>query len=141
MPASTTLRPHRSRSRARRAPLVAVAAIAALAAAVPLWFAFRPATTVDLEVANPTDRRIHVTVRSADEHSVIALGSVGPDSSYRFHEVLDQGDDWVITFDAGGVAGGEVEASATELEDAGWSVEIPDRIGDTLADAGIPASP
>jgi hypothetical protein len=141
MPAPTTVRPHRSSSRARRAPLVGLLAAAGVAAAVPLWFAFRPPATVDLEVANPTDRRVDVSVRSADEEAIVQVGSVAPGDTYRFHEVLDQGEDWVITFTAGGTMGGSVEATAGDLDADDWSVEVPAEVEQQLAAAGVPPSP
>jgi hypothetical protein len=55
--------------------------------------------------------------------------------------VLDQGDQWIVRFDRGGVVGGEVELARDALANAGWHIEVPAAVATRLAEAGQAPSP
>jgi hypothetical protein len=119
--------------------LLAIAiAVVVLAA---LWSPLAAPSTVDIEVVNPTRRDIHVSVRSPGDRSVVGIGTVGPDHTYRFGEVVEHGPTWVFTFSSAGVDGGELSLSEQQLAEREWTVTIPTEVDRELARAGVPASP
>lgn len=142
MPSAVAVHPPRSPLHPAGPKLAALAAVVATAlAAVPLWTAFRPADTVDLTVHNPGRREVHLTVRGPDDDAVLPVGRVEPDERYRFHEVLDLGDTWVVAFDSAGVPAGELTLTRDELAHADWTIEVPPAVDQQLADRGVAPSP
>ena len=113
-----------------------VAVVSALVLLV-LWGAFQPPSTVDLEITNSTDRRIHVSVQAPGDRTVLGVGSVAPGESYRFLEVLDQGDHWLVIFESAGVEGGVLHLSHAQLVAADWVIEVPDEVDRRLAADGV----
>jgi hypothetical protein len=143
MPSPTALRPRRpaqtSRLTRRMPALIAIAiAVVVLAA---LWSPFAAPPTVDIEVVNPTRRDIHVSVQSAGDSSVVGIGTVGPEHTYRFGEVVEHGAQWVFTFSAAGSVGGELSLSRRQLAESGWTITVPAEVDRELARAGVPVSP
>jgi hypothetical protein len=119
--------------------LVAVATAAVVFPA--LWGAFEPAPTIDLEVVNPTRRDIHVSVRSQGDRGVVGIGTVAPDETYQFREVVEHGDAWVVIFSSAGVVGGELSLSRHQLAERDWIITIPMEVDRELAAAGVSPSP
>jgi hypothetical protein len=132
----TVVRPIRStrRSVLSRAAVVAVVSAGVL---VALWGAFQPPATVDLEITNSANRRIHVSVQAPGDRTVLGVGSVAPGESYRFLEVLDQGDHWLVIFESAGVDGGVLHLSRAQLVAADWVIEVPDEVDRRLAADGV----
>ena len=143
MPSPTALRPGRPAKAGRltdRAPALIAIAIAVVVLAA-LWSPFAAPPTVDIEVVNPTRRDIHVSVQSLGDSSVVGIGTVGPDHTYRFGEVVEHGANWVFTFSSAGIAGGELSLSRQELAEREWSITVPAEVDRELARAGVPVSP
>lgn len=99
----------------------AVAAGAALVALTSAWFDAAPSTVPAVVVDNPGGRNVTIAVRSADDASTLVLGQVPAGGRAVFHEVLDQGDDWMVMLGYGSVSAGEVRVDREQLE-AGWTV-------------------
>lgn len=106
-----------------------------------LWSPFAAPPTVDIEVVNPTRRDIHVSVRSPGDRSVVGIGTVGRDHTYRFGEVVEHGANWVFTFSSAGIDGGELRLSRQQLAEREWTITIPAEVDRELARAGVPVSP
>jgi hypothetical protein len=98
-----------------------------------------PAFVEHVTVVNESPYDLHVAVRS-EGHGALGLGTVPRERSVEYRSVLDQGDRWSFTFDAGGVAGGTVEIARSSLERDGWTVTAPAVVTQRLERAGLPAS-
>ena len=143
MPSPTALRPRqpaRTSGLTRWTPLLIAIAIGAVVLPA-LWGAFEPAPTVDLEVVNPTSRDIHVSLRRQDDRGVVGIGTVAPDETYQFREVVEHGDAWVVIFSSAGVVGGELSLSRQQLAERAWIITIPMEVDRDLAAAGVSPSP
>jgi hypothetical protein len=143
MPSAVVLQPGRPAPTDRlnrwMPALIAITTGALVLAA--LWGPFDTPPTVDLEIVNGTGRDIHVSVRGPGDHGVVRIGTVGADQTYRFGEVVEHGDTWVVIFSSAGVDGGELSLTRAELDDLGWTVTVPAEVDRELARAGVPESP
>src|SRR5690348_929599 len=108
MPSFTVLRPDHPLTTRRSAEPVVAVVLAITVVLAALWGPFDPPATVDIDVVNHAERAVHVSVRSRSDRSVVGLGTVGPTSTARFHEVVELGEAWVFEFSAGGVDAGEL---------------------------------
>lgn len=143
MPSAVVLQPGRfaptDRLNRWMPALIVITAGAVVLAA--LWAPFDTPPTVDLEIVNETRRDIHVSVRGAGERGVVGIGTVGADQTYRFGEVVEHGDRWVVFFSSAGVHGGELNLTRQELADRGWTITVPSEVDRELARADVPVSP
>jgi hypothetical protein len=130
------------RAGSRRTSLVAVWVAAIVAAAIALVLLSsllaRPDHVPELEVRNPHEWHATVAVSSPGEGSV-GLGRVTRQSDRTFHDVLDQGDVWIVRFTYAGVEA-TVQVTRSDLEAAGWSLEVPSDLGDAAGAAGLAPS-
>lgn len=95
---------------------------------------------IDLTIENPTGYRVHVEVRPTDGGSRLGLGTVSPDGSKTFPEVIDQGESWLFVYTYAGVTSPPVELSRESITDD--TVVIPDSFAEQLRDAGLdPSAP
>jgi hypothetical protein len=94
-----------------------------------------PETIERIEIINPTDYDLGVEV-SGDRHLWLPLALVDKRSSATVREVIDQGERWTFRFRYFGDSLGEVSLSRTQLESAGWRLEIPSEVGERIAQVG-----
>jgi hypothetical protein len=104
-------------------------------------FVFNDPTFIErVSVDNPGGYDIQVTV--AGEHSgSMPLGVALQHCVTTFHEVIDQGVAWRISFRAQGLDGGDVLVGRASLERDGWTYRIPDSVTAQLAQLGAPLPP
>ena len=125
MPETTirSIRPADGRSRATSYAALAAGALAALMAASVVTAALEPPAVTDLTVTNDTAFHVHV-----DGIGWAQRGTT------TFLEVIDDGDDWTVHLDYGGVDAGSVDvvddhivipASAEDALRAGGRVPQP----------------
>jgi hypothetical protein len=100
---------------------------------VLMTFALRDPDVVSrVTVENPSQLNVNVSVRPADDPSRLILSTVSPTTSATNLDVLDQGDEWVFSFSAGGVEGGSIRKSRSELAADNWRVVVPESVIERL---------
>ena len=101
-----------------------------------------PVPTIErVVIVNPTAYDVHVDVRGKDRPGWSGLGNARHNAETPFHEVVDQGDTWVVRFGYGGEEAGEITLSRRELADNGWRIDVPEEVARRLAEHGIPLPP
>ena len=80
-------------------------------------------------------------MRSQDDRGVVGIGTVAPDETYQFREVVEHGDAWVVIFSSAGVVGGELSLSRQQLAERDWIITIPMEVDRELAASGVSPSP
>lgn len=119
----------------------AVAGVAALAVLLPLLGALRSHDVRHgLTVTNPSPWLAEVDVDRPGEAPALRLGGVAPEASVTFDAVLEQGERWVFRFSYGGEDPVEVVLDRAALEQAGWSVTVPETFARRMRAARIPPS-
>jgi hypothetical protein len=113
--------------------LVAAVALAALA---PLLA--RPDHVDAVQVRNPHEWHATVAVSSPGV-GWVGLGRVTRESDRSFHEVLDQGDRWTFRFTYGDVEA-TTDVTRSDLEAAGWSIDVPGALGEAARAEGVQPS-
>ena len=98
---------------------------------------FVPRVAID----NPSPHDIAVTVSSPEAAGELPLGTARQRCTTSFHEIVDQGDAWVVRFQAQGVDGGAISLSRDALQQAGWTIRVPDEVVARLTAAGAPLPP
>ena len=123
--------------RAGAAGITAVA-IAALAIVVGASTALVPPDHVHaLSFKNPTKWYADVSVRTEDEGGWIALGRVAPGQTIQLLDILDAGAHWEFRFDYGGAVASQIAFDRSDLDDAGWTVAVPDEFAAQAEAAGL----
>lgn len=141
-PTATRPRPSRGRTRAALDSDVVAFVIAALVALCVEAVALRGPTFVDeVAVKNSSAYDMGVWISGADGGGRIALAAASQRATTVTQQVIHQGDAWVFHFEAQGLRGGELRVTASDLEQAGWVVTVPDDVIRRLHDAGAPPSP
>src|SRR4051794_12940071 len=125
VPRSTTAdRAHHTRRvTALGPPLLAVCF--AVVIVVVLLRARPPATVHEITVRNPHRWDAHIAV-SSDGTGVLGLGTVGRQRTSAFQDVIDHGRRWVFSFQYGGVDGGTLVLTRTQLDRTDWAITVPD---------------
>ena len=101
-----------------------------------------PVPTIErVVVVNPTAYDVHVDVRAKDRPGWSGLGNARHEAETPFHEVVDQGDTWVVRFSYGDEDGGEITLSRRRLAADRWRIEVPEDVGRRLAEHGISPPP
>ena len=126
--------------RASRAPIVlGVFAVVAVFAIAQLLAP--PSYVSHLTFQNPTQYELAVEVSNGHGDGWLPLGTVDRRSSTQFEEVYDVGDAWAFRVWAQGAEVGRFRLTRAQLEQSGWRVPIPRRIGDDLSAAGVERQP
>lgn len=89
-----------------------------------------------LTIENPTDATLRVAVKASPDGALLPLATLQPRSSRAIGSVIDQGERWIF------VAGWrdvreEFTVTRDELEQGGWTVQLPARIAVSV-DAAYP---
>ena len=96
---------------------------------VGMTLALRNPDVVDhVTIDNPGPIAVNVDVRSAPDGERLILPTVAAGTRATSDDVLDQGDNWVFGFSAGGIDGGTVGISRAKLADDGWRLVVPDAV-------------
>ena len=89
-----------------------------------------------IKVDNPTPFELDTTITSGTHDGWTAIAPSEARTTTTVDDVVDQGSTWIFRFSRAGVNAGEVRVSRSDLERSGWTVRIPERLGDTLLNAG-----
>jgi hypothetical protein len=92
----------------------------------------------EVTIVNDTEYPAHVDVTDGTEDAWMGLTSVDPQSTMTVEEVIDQGEMWVFRFDYVGKYQEEVEVSRRELEQNGWTIDVPSSFEQGLPDLDDP---
>jgi hypothetical protein len=115
--------------------VVVVAAAVAMAATLAVT---RPPDTVDrLTIRNDTPWHLTLSLGSGSNDPTSPLPVVLAGSTTDVADVLDQGEQWVVHVQAGGVDAGTIEVPRSRLA-RDWTVVIPERVRTVLAAAKVP---
>jgi len=118
--------------------VVLVAALAVAGCGFLLTFV-TPEHVDEVTIENPTENDLTLVAHAPDEDSVTFIGNVERGDTRTLHQVLDQGETWVIEMRYAGQVVAEETVTRDELRD-GWS--IPTEVGEQIADAGFtPSAP
>jgi hypothetical protein len=122
----------------------AVSAILVVAVAGTLWLAvprLEAPSTVDLTVENDLPYHVDIQARRPGEEAAVLLGTSEAGTTRSFHQVLDRGGTWIFTFSYGGLETGTIEMERDQLQDAAWTMVVPDSVGEELNRAGFEPPP
>ena len=87
-------------------------------------------------VANTSAYPVNVEVKATGNHAWLGLGTVDSRSTLTFHQVVDQGDSWVVRLNANGGAHVDVPVTRAQLTAADWRFEVTKELGARLRAAG-----
>jgi hypothetical protein len=102
-----------------------------------------PATVPRLTIVNPTRYDIDVSLTNGSHDGVMPVGTALANTSTDFHDVIDQGPNWVFHFGSPNPSAPEVTVSRSALRQQGWREVIPDAVIQHLASsapATVPAT-
>ena len=140
---STQVRiPPQNVSRVRLVVLLGAGLVVALLGVRVFTDAIAAPEVVDrVTIVNETDYGVDVSVRGDDDDTWLRLGRALPREETQRELVLDQGDVWVVSFDRGGVVGGEIELERSALAANGWKIDVPVEVSTRLGEAGLVPNP
>ena len=93
-----------------------------------------------LDVANPSEYGIVVSVTDNPDEGWMRLGTAQPNQTTTFEGVYDQGRTWAMSF-AYARLEGSITISRADLESSGWRIDIPQELIRDLRSTGVPATP
>lgn len=131
----------RTHRRRRLWRFAAAAAAVGVAAGLGPVLLRGPAFVERVSFVNRGPYDIHVEVSGGERSGWMIVTTADKESTSFGFEIIDQGDIWVFRFRAQGREGGELRTSRAELQQAGWTVEIPEAVTARLRDAGAPPTP
>ena len=128
-------------SRPARTGGLLAAAVGGVAAVVLASSGLSPGVFVErVTIVNPTAYQLNVALAAVGSSGSLDLGTAGRDNTMVVEKVFDPGSRWVLRLSYAGTSAGEVTVSRSELEGAGWRVEIPAAVGDRLQADGFAPS-
>ncbi|MGH9188365.1 MAG: hypothetical protein ACRD0U_21575 [Acidimicrobiales bacterium] len=92
-------------------------------------------------MTNRSEYDISVQVSGGDRDGWMAVTTASRRSTTTTVGVIDQGDVWVFRFRAQGREGCELRATRRDLEQASWTVTVPDDVIQHLRAGGAPPPP
>ena len=134
-------RPTRGAAAWIAAALVAAAVLLALALGPLAGLFYSPSFVPRVTFVNTTAYDISIDATGAERDGWLLVGTAQKNSTTVVEGTIDQGDVWIFRFSGQGQQVGEVKMTRDELEQAKWTVQIPDSIGAALRAAGAPPSP
>jgi hypothetical protein len=93
-----------------------------------------------IEIENPTEYDLSVEVRGKEGGPSLPLGIAKRGRESVMEQVIDQGEDWILTFSYLGDEVGAATFKRSVLERAQWRVVIPEEIGHRLREERVPPS-
>ncbi len=136
-PVATRSSPAPLRNRGIVATVLITVLAAALALLVVVPATRSPAFVDRITVVNPHPWSVEVAVAGEEGGAELPIASVGRERSHTVHDVLDQGRSWSFTFAYGGVDGGQLVISRSELERTGWTITVPEGFAARMRMAGM----
>jgi hypothetical protein len=94
-----------------------------------------PEVVSRVTIDNPSRVDVNVSVQPTKDSARLILASVPPTTSATNLDVLDQGDEWIFSFSAGGVDGGTLRVSRAKLAADDWRLTVPDSVIQRLQSA------
>jgi hypothetical protein len=140
---SLTTRGRQARTRIYDPAIVAQLAVVVLTVGA-LWVAqslLAMPDKVAVTVANPTEYDVDVEVRAPDAAAVTVFGRIERGSTRTQPNLLDPGEEWLISFRHEGSDLGELRMSDAELDDLGHTIEVPSEVAAEALAAGLTPSP
>ena len=126
--------------RTRRGPIVlGVLAVAAVFVIAQLLAPPHYVSRVTFQ--NSTPYELTVETSGGDGDGWLPIGTIDRRSATQFGEIYDMGDAWEFRVWAQGAEVGRFRLTRAQLEQSGWRVQIPRKIGDVLAGAGVERQP
>ncbi len=92
-------------------------------------------------IVNDTEYSANIDVASKAGDGWLLVTSVEPQSTTVVEEVIDQGEKWIFRFDYVGRYDQEVEISRRELEQNGWTIEVPQSFEQRLRELKVSPPP
>lgn len=144
MTSQTATRPYRWRSRVRNVfdtDLAAIVVSLVLALSIGTFVVRGPAFVHQVSVTNPSEYDVGVQVSGGNRDGWMAVTTASRHSTTTTVDVVDQGDVWIFRFTAQGREGGDLRVARHDLEQAGWTVTVPDEVIEHLRNVGAPLPP
>lgn len=123
------------------AALLVGAALFALATGPLSAFLDTPSFIDRITFVNESEYDISIDVTTSSRDGWLSVGTAQRRATSAHEEVIDQGGVWIFRFAAQGEAAGELRMTRADLEDADWTVRIPDRVREELRAKGAPPTP
>ena len=136
-PVAIRPRPAPLRRKGDLGTVVIAAVVAALALLVVAPAIRAPAFVDRVTVVNPHPWRVEVDVTGSQRAGVVGLVSMGRERTQILEDVMDQGPSWVFRFSYGGVDGGALVVSRAALEQARWTITVPEEFAARMREAGM----
>jgi len=103
--------------------------------------ALRPPPHVHrIDISNPHEWNVEVGLTRPIRNGALPIGRVERNRTESFWEVLDQGDTWSFQFTYGGVDGGRLLVSRSDLQRSRWKITVADEFAQRMRTAGQPPS-
>ncbi len=142
---TASMNPMATRSRplpTRRLDLTQVVSVMVVVATVAfgVWLIVSPLRMpprIDLTINNATPFDVIVEAGAPDGEGRVMIGTAERGREVRFEDKVDLGVEWEFSFRYGGVDGGVLQVSRSELETSGWRITVPLYVGDALAEGGL----
>ena len=102
-----------------------------------------PAHVDRVAIENPHPWRVNAAVTGDTGDSRGAwhdLGAVDREDEQELRDLVDQGDAWTFRFSYAGQHA-DLQVTAAQLADAGWTVAVPDELATRLRAAGVAETP
>lgn len=133
-------------ARRTNAPAAAVAlfvgvALVALTIGPLSNFLEGPSLVERITFVNDSEYDVSIDVTASARDGWMSVGTAQRRSTSFHEKVIDQGGVWIFRFAAQGHTAGELQVTRAELEGAGWTVRIPDSVGEGLRAKGAPPTP
>ena len=117
--------------------IIALALVLTVATATTLRL---PAKTPPLTIVNGSALSMSLEVRSADDSGWMGLGTFTPGPT-TVHQVIDQGDSWLVRARVGPHIAEPFAVSRTELRAEDWELTVPDAVTESLRREGAEPEP
>ena len=128
-------------SRRRHTGGLLAAVVGGMAAVVLAASGLSPGSFVErVTIENPTGYHLNVELAAAGARGSVDLGTAGRNTTMVVEQVFDPGSRWVLRLSYAGTSAGELAVSRSDLQGAGWRVEIPPGVGERLRSEGFPPS-
>jgi hypothetical protein len=128
MTQATMARPQSPRRTFPPISVIALVVVGVLLCAAMAYALRDPEVVSRVTVENPSELDVNVSVHPAGDDARLILATISPTSTATNLDVLDQGDDWVFSFSAGGVEGGSLRVPRAKLAADDWRVVVPDSV-------------
>lgn len=92
-------------------------------------------------IVNQTDYPASVKISDASRKGWLDLAFAEEDAETSVQDVIDQGEVWVFRFEHEGVHEEEIAVPRSELSQANWNVEVPQKFEAALRELGIEPPP